>query len=154
MNKKEEKPKWLYEATIVKVKDGDTLACDINLASFNQLQEIKSEDDLIDLGFSVFVSQSFLPLILAGSGLWLADESIRFFGLNAPEKSTDKGKEVAKFVEGLCAIGSVVTLETIRVKSKTKQEKYGRYLGKIFFPDGRCLNDILLAEGLAVPMLF
>lgn len=32
---------------------------------------------------------------------------------------------------------------------KDKKEKYGRYLAKIIFNDGACLNHILLEEGLA-----
>lgn len=32
---------------------------------------------------------------------------------------------------------------------KDKKEKYGRYLAKINFTDGSCLNSILLEEGLA-----
>jgi endonuclease YncB( thermonuclease family) len=151
---KAKKSRWLYQATIVKIKDGDTLAVDINLASFSLLHEIAADTELVDLGFSVFVPNTFIAQILTGSPLWLKNESIRLFGLNAPEKGTAKGKEVAEFVEGLCAIGSVLTLETIRVKSKTRQEKYGRYLGKIFFPDGRCLNDILLEKGMATQLLY
>jgi endonuclease YncB( thermonuclease family) len=152
--RKLQKAQWLYQVTIVKVIDGDTLAIDINLASFSQLHEILPDTELVDLGFSIFVPHTFVAQILTGSPLWLKNESIRLYGLNAPEKNTEEGKEVAKFVEGLCAIGSVLTLETIRVKSKTKQEKYGRYLGKIFFPDGRCLNDILLEKRMATQLLF
>jgi endonuclease YncB( thermonuclease family) len=120
-----QKPKWRYEAIVE-----------------------------IDVGFSVFVSRDFIPFILVGAGLWLENEPIRLFGLNAPEKNTEKGIEVAKFVASLIPLESIITVETIRVKNKTKQEKYGRYLGKIFFPDGRCLNNILLEQGLATPMLF
>jgi endonuclease YncB( thermonuclease family) len=149
-----QKPKWRYEAIVKKVKDGDTIACSINLASFNQLKEAIPDTELIDVGFSVFVSRDFIPFILVGAGLWLENEPIRFFGLNAPEKNTEQGKAAAKFVANLIPTESIVTIETIRVKNKTKQEKYGRYLGKIFFPDGRCLNDILLEQGLAVPILF
>jgi endonuclease YncB( thermonuclease family) len=59
-----------------------------------------------------------------------------------------------KFVKEVLPVGLLITLETIRVKSKTKQEKYGRYLGRIILPDGRCLNDMLLDQNLAVPMLY
>ncbi len=148
------KTKWFYQATIVKVKDGDTLAVDINLSTLNQLHEVALDTEFVDMGFSIFVPRTFLAQILTGSPLWLKNESIRLFGLNAPEKSTEKGKEVTEFVKGLCVIGSVLTLETIRVKSKTRQEKYGRYLGKIFFSDGRCLNDILLEKGMATQLLY
>jgi endonuclease YncB( thermonuclease family) len=147
--------KWLYEATVVRVKDGDTGAFDINLGSFNQIRERAGASDaaLFDLGFSTFVDRSFLPLILQGLTIWRKDESIRFLGLNAPEKTTEDGRRVAAYVQGLLPIGTVVVLETVRVKSKTKQEKYGRFLGRIFLPDDRCLNDLLLEQGLARPFL-
>jgi endonuclease YncB( thermonuclease family) len=136
------------------VKDGDTVAVDINLASLSLLQEISPEAELIDFGFSLLVARDFLPLILAGSPMWRKEDSIRFFGLNAPEKDTEAGKVSMKFVKEMLPTGLLVTLETIRVKSKTKQEKYGRYLGRIILPDGRCLNDMLLEQNLAVPMLY
>jgi len=153
MNKKT-KPKWTYQAIIVEVKDGDTIAFDINLASFSLINEINQGTELVDLGFSLFVSQDFLPLIKKGASIWHKNESIRLFGLNAPEKSTEKGKEVARFVKELLPVDSVITLETIRVKTKTKQDKYGRYLGKVYLPDGRCLNYLLLEQGLAVSMIY
>jgi endonuclease YncB( thermonuclease family) len=154
MAKKIEKQKWLYQSVVRQVKDGDTIAVDINLTSLSLLREISSETELIDLGFSLLVSKEFLPLILAGSLMWKKEESIRFFGLNAPEKDTEAGKVSMKFVKEVLPVGLLITLETIRVKSKTKQEKYGRYLGRIILPDGRCLNDMLLDQNLAVPMLY
>jgi endonuclease YncB( thermonuclease family) len=154
MKTKTEPKKWLYQAVVVEVKDGDTISYNINLASFNQLHEVKPEAEMIDLGFSVSVSQDFLPYLLTGSQLWLKNKSIRLFGLNAPEKNTDSGKEVANYVRDLLPVDAVIILETIRVRSKTKQDKYGRYLGRIILPDSRCLNDMLLEQKLAVPMLF
>jgi len=154
MAKKIEKQKWLYQSVVRQVKDGDTIAVDINLTSLSLLREISPEVELIDLGFSLLVSKEFLPLILAGSPMWKKEESIRFFGLNAPEKDTEAGKTSMRFVENILPINSLVTLETTRVKSKTKQERYGRYLGRIILPDGRCLNDMLLDQNLAVPMLY
>jgi hypothetical protein len=67
MAKKIEKQKWLYQSVVRQVKDGDTIAVDINLTSLSLLREISSETELIDLGFSLLVSKEFLPLILAGS---------------------------------------------------------------------------------------
>jgi endonuclease YncB( thermonuclease family) len=154
MAKKVEKQKWLYQAVVRQIKDGDTIAVDINLTSLSLLRETSSETELVDLGFSLLVSKEFLPLILAGSPMWKKEESIRFFGVNAPEKDTEAGKVSMQFVKEVLPVGLLITLETIRVKSKTKQEKYGRYLGRIILPDGRCLNDMLLEQNLAVPMLY
>jgi endonuclease YncB( thermonuclease family) len=154
MAKKVEKQKWLYQAVVRQIKDGDTIAVDINLTSLSLLRETSSETELVDLGFSLLVSKEFLPLILAGSPMWKKEESIRFFGVNAPEKDTEAGKVSMQFVKEVLPVGLLITLETIRVKSRTKQEKYGRYLGRIILPDGRCLNDMILEQNLAVPMLY
>lgn len=154
MEAKKKKIVWSYQATIGKVKDGDTILCDIDLSTFNQLHETFPDTELIDLGFSLIISKDYLPLILTGSPLLFKEESIRLFGINAPEKNTDAGKTVMEFVQKLLPIGCVITLETIRVKSRTQREKYGRYLGKVLLPDGRCLNDMLLEQNLATPLLF
>jgi endonuclease YncB( thermonuclease family) len=154
MAKKIEKQKWLYQSVVRQVKDGDTIAVDINLTSLSLLREISPKIELIDFGFSLLVSKEFLPPILAGSPMWKKEESIRFFGVNAPEKDTEAGKVSMAFVKEILPVGLLITLETIRVRSKTKQEKYGRYLGRIILPDGRCLNDMLLEQNLAVPMLY
>lgn len=77
-------------------------------------------------------------------------DTIRLFGLNAPEMSTPEGKAARlKVVEWVNeADPSGFTIQTI----KDKREKYGRYLGIIFRAgDPMSLNDYLLRNGLAVP---
>lgn len=76
--------------------------------------------------------------------------SIRLFGINAPEVSTDEGKAARDHVSRLLPPGAVVVLKTI----KDKKEKYGRYLG-IIYHDGPelSLNDHLVAEGMALPYM-
>ncbi len=72
--------------------------------------------------------------------------TIRWAGINAPEKRTDEGKIALARVVELMPEGSRVELTTI----KDKREKFGRYLGT-FWVNGENLNERLIAEGLARP---
>ena len=89
-------------------------------------------DVTIDLGFDITVK-----------------ERIRFYGINAAEKNTDKGKDAKTHMIETLPIGTWVTLKTI----KDKKEKYGRLLGVITLQDEAktVLNDALVAGGYAVP---
>lgn len=78
------------------------------------------------------------------------NQTVRFYGINAPEMSTDAGK-VAKayaadwFAQN-CPDGKFV-LQTV----KDKREKYGRYLGVIYALGGATsLNDLMVSSGNAV----
>jgi micrococcal nuclease len=73
-------------------------------------------------------------------------QSVRLFGINAPEMSTPEGKKAREFVAALMPVGQMVLLQTI----KDKREKYGRYLGVVVVGD-TVLNDLLVQEGHAVP---
>jgi micrococcal nuclease len=76
-------------------------------------------------------------------------QTIRFYGVNAPEMSTAAGVASKEFVVRWFADNApdgLFTLETV----KDKREKYGRYLG-ILYANGRSLNDDLVAAGMAVP---
>lgn len=78
---------------------------------------------------------------------------IRLSDINTEELTSQDLVKRAKAVEAknrvtqLCEEknGNEVKLLTF----KDKKEKYGRYLAKIFFKDGSCLNQMLLDEGLA-----
>jgi endonuclease YncB( thermonuclease family) len=79
------------------------------------------------------------------------NETIRFYGVNAPELATAAGKASLAWVQQWfttnCPNGKFV-LTTVR----DAREKYGRYLGIIFAPGGiESLNDALVAAGQAVP---
>lgn len=108
--------KYIYNARVKSVYDGDTIKVDI------------------DLGFSVC----------------LKDQTIRLFGINAPElKGPTK-------IEGLAArdrlkdlvLNKEIVLETI----EDTKEKFGRWLGKIYLDD-KYINDVLLTEKHAQPYL-
>ena len=84
--------------------------------------------------------------ISLGFDVW-KKERIRFDGINTPESRTkDKrekefGLKVKAFVKKKIE-GKEVEIETV------KQEKYGRYLGRVFIA-GECLNDLLVKKGYA-----
>jgi len=95
-------------------------------------------DVILDLGFDISLK-----------------ERVRLVGINTPESRTRDLEEKAR---GLAAkdfvcewllkeAGNSPIIET----SKDKTGKFGRILGRVFNDEGHCLNDILIAEGHAVP---
>jgi endonuclease YncB( thermonuclease family) len=78
-------------------------------------------------------------------------QTLRFYGLNAPELATPAGKVSAAWVKDWFtanAPGGKFILQTV----KDKREKYGRYLAVILSTDRlHNLNDELVAAGQAVP---
>lgn len=120
-------PKFEYKAQVTRVVDGDTI------------------DLEFDLGFNVKIS-----------------ERVRLLGVDTPETYGVKrdseefraGLIAKNFVEGkLIPIihGDYVIVET----NRDKKGKYGRYLARIWYLEDpaqhlwRCINDVLLEEGLA-----
>lgn len=125
---------YQYAAKCIRVIDGDTLDLDV------------------DLGFDIHFQLR-----------------VRLLGVNTPETSGPKaatekeaGLRAKARVEGLVRTDKVELLSGLPASSfpvpltietaKDAQDKYGRYLARIILPDGKVLNDLLLAEGLAVPM--
>lgn len=79
-----------------------------------------------------------------------AIDSIRLLGINCPELSQPGGKEAREFVRNLCPPGKRIRIRTM----KNKNDKYGRWLGIVYFEDGNCLNDTILAAGHAVETVY
>lgn len=126
---------YQYNAIVRKVVDGDTIEIDI------------------DLGLSS----------------WIHGEKIRLFGIDTPEvygikkgsPEWEKGNQSSAFVKEHLEENAEVIIETI----KDKREKYGRYLALMYIKIDQaivnglanvrtinglyCLNDILVAKGLA-----
>ena len=78
-------------------------------------------------------------------------QTVRFYGINAPELSTAAGKVAKQYAVDWftqhCPGGKFV-LQTV----KDSREKYGRYLGVIYAPGGSIsLNDLMVSSGNAVP---
>jgi endonuclease YncB( thermonuclease family) len=84
----------------------------------------------IDLGFDIY-----------------QNHTLRFAGINAPEVSTQAGRDVAAWVATVIPPGTVITIHT----AKDRAEKYGRYLAWLILTDGSCLNRTLVDTGRAVP---
>ena len=115
--------KYTYKAKVVSVYDADTIRVNIQL------------------GFG-----------LSFNGTKGKGESIRLFGINAPEVRGDERKNglISKnFVEHEI-LGKDVIIETI----KDSKGKYGRYLANIYYIDLNGnevnLNNELVKRGLAI----
>jgi len=80
-------------------------------------------------------------------------DTIRFYGLNAPELATPEGKVAKAFVEQWFA-SNTVNGQFIIQTVKDRREKYGRVLGTILSMDrAHNLNADLIAAGQAVVYL-
>ena len=80
----------------------------------------------------------------------LREEIIRLRGIDCPEINTPEGQAAKRFVER-----ELAPCEFITVKStQTRKEKWGRYLGDIFYIDKagkqQYLNNLLLEKRMAV----
>ena len=76
--------------------------------------------------------------------------SLRLYGVNAPEMSTDAGKTAKRWVIDWFETHAPLGVFTLRTQ-RDKTEKFGRFLATITAPDGAILNDDLIASGNAVP---
>lgn len=149
---------YKYQSIIKKVVDGDTVDVDINLGSLSQLSEILTTTPIaVDLGFSIHVSLPIAALIFdRQEEVWLRNQRLRLSGVNCPEcQAADPAPGLAArgYARERLELGAIVTLQTLRVGSRTKQEKYGRYLGVIFLPDGTNFNQELIEKGFATPFM-
>lgn len=106
-----------------------------------------------------------------GDGLILKDifnnseEEIRFLGIDAPEiklcrKLIQDERETHIAGQLLVLLGRMSfnflielippgTKLTVKTESKENLDIYGRTLAYVYLPDGRCVNEIMVAEGYA-----
>ncbi len=109
--------KFIYDATITEIKDGDT--CNFLLS-----RTIKTE---LDFGFKI------KQIILNTQTFEI---TVRFYGINAPEvHSLDlvekkKGLEATEHLKQILDLGTI-TIESEKSGHELEQEKFGRYLAKI-----------------------
>ena len=121
----------------------------------------------------IIKSHLFLSRVVDGDGAFLNDldnkseHEIRFLGIDAPEiKSCRKlfqderethiagallmmlGRLSFNFLKELVLPG---TLLKIKLEKGNEVDPYGRTLAYVYLPDGRCLNEIMIAEGYAKP---
>ena len=115
----------------------------------------------------------FLSRAVDGDGLILknilnnSEEEIRFLGIDAPEIKPCKkliqderethmagqllmmlGRQSFNFLIELIPPGTKLAVKT---ESKESSDIYGRTLAYVYLPDGRCVNEIMIAEGYAKP---
>lgn len=108
--------KFIYNAIVSSIYDGDTLRVDI------------------DCGFNV----------------WLHNEPLRLYGLDAPElrqPEREEGLAARNWLREQIPVGTEILIETL----KDKKEKYGRYLAIIYKKDGTNINELMVNLGYAVP---
>lgn len=77
-------------------------------------------------------------------------EKVRLRGIDCPELGTQEGDAAKRFAMKLLPIGANVVIRS------SKSDKYGRFIGDIFYTDKegeqRYLNNEILKAGLAVPL--
>ena len=122
------KQKFVYEAKVLSVHDGDTISVEI------------------DLGFELKFTDK-----IRFYGLNAPELKIR----NDKNKLVENpaGTKTLEIVKEFLPIGSTIVVETI----KDKKEKYGRYLANIYaMRDGEQINvnKWLLDYKLAIPMKY
>jgi micrococcal nuclease len=90
-----------------------------------------------------------------GFDIWLKNQSVRFYGIDAPEQRTKDllekkcGQLATKVVEQFCPEGSVIKIST----HLNEKGKFGRILGRIYAQtDGIwfCVNNYLVDNRYAV----
>lgn len=115
------------------IYDGDTV----------WLKVRKSFTKTIDFGFHIHFDVS----LTLNYGL----KACRLHGIDTPEVNRRDSREA-----GIAARDFVreklEPLEWFKIETFKDHErgKYGRYLVRIYLPDGSCLNDVLIATGHAV----
>jgi micrococcal nuclease len=96
---------------------------------------------------SVYDGDTINVDINLGFGVWLKNQNIRLYGINAPELRKESREKGLKTKERLIELLSdkKIIIETL----KDKKEKYGRWLGKIYV-ENVLINDVLVSENLAI----
>ena len=86
-----------------------------------------------------------------GFGIIFCDQAIRLLGIDTPElRGEEKLHGIASrnFVLERIPVGSHITIQTV----KDRKEKFGRYLGIIYYgEDQKSLNEELLNRKMAKP---
>ena len=85
-----------------------------------------------------------------GLHTWAHDIRIRAAGLNAPELTTEAGRDAHAWTDQWFTQHCPDSTLTVKTQ-KDRNDNYGRLLGTITAPDGACLNTDLLTSGHAQP---
>lgn len=96
---------------------------------------------------SIYDGDTLRADIDLGFNIIMRNTQIRLFGINTPElrNPTLAAGIAARDALTQQIFGRDLTIQTLR----DRQEKYGRYLGVLFLPDGSNVNDWMVANGFA-----
>jgi hypothetical protein len=86
----------------------------------------------------------FVTQIIDGDTILVDDKSIRFALSSTPELNESGGIEAKKFVEKICPVGSIATVDE---DDGQTEGSYGRIIGVIYC-NGVNLNEVVLEQGL------
>lgn len=137
--------KYLYDAKVLKVHDGDTLHLEVDLNRHVPVLDA-------DLGFSTYIRSRKL----------LLHEDFRLYGINAPELSTPEGKLALEYFDSMLRGDNdtyvALAIETIKQGDHEKQEKYGRWLARLWrkgesIKPEDSINQKMVDSGHAVPFM-
>ncbi|MCB0115196.1 MAG: hypothetical protein KDD84_13940 [Caldilineaceae bacterium] len=116
---------YYYAAHVTDVYDGDTCTVDVDL----------------------------------GMGVWKRHQTIRFWKVNTPElrgPDRERGLAVRDFVRDYILDQDILLRTILDKRGEDQTGKFGRLLGEILVEDddGQIvnINDLLLSEGMALPM--
>lgn len=100
-------------------------------AKLHQIIDGDTVDLIVDLGFHVSIKERF-----------------RLAGIDAPERGTEGGTNATLFLRELMLSEGHTDL----LLESAGKDKYGRWLGKIYFKDStESVNDAMIREGHAKP---
>ena len=129
-SKASDKPEDRIPCRVVRVYDGDTFKCRLDNG-----EEVKVRLIGIDTPESRRNRKAYRDAERSGKSV---EEIVRL------------GKKATEFTRSLMPPGTVVYLET----DVQLHDKYGRLLAYVYLPDGRMLNEVLVAEGYATVYTF
>ncbi len=82
-------------------------------------------------------------------------ERIRLLGINTPEVGHDKQAEQPYAKQAKLRLIQLIMGKSVQLRlDREKRDKYGRTLAHIYLRDGRWVNNIMVAEGLAQVYIF
>ena len=96
---------------------------------------------------SVYDADTIRVDIDLGFGVWLHNQSVRLFGINAPEV---RGAERPEGLVSRDRLRERLTDQDVTIETfKDRKGKYGRWLAVVWLGDEN-MNEWLVSEGLAV----
>lgn len=132
--------------------------CESSEKNFNSKKNIRVQIKP-DEKYSAFVTKiydgdTFTADIMVSSGIILTSQSIRIFGIDAPEikvSCSDPDRKLIKSA-GLKVKEKLTTLiynQIITIQPTKRKDKYGRLLSRVFTIKGQDVGKILLECGYA-----